>query len=198
MRFWIFLFIFTVGFLSGCIDKPLRQVVLITFDALRADHLSCYGYHQSTSPNIDGFASDAVIFKYPTAQAPWTDGSLASLHTGRYTYEVYYGTKGYAHPINPQINTLAELARDSGLYTVAMVANARLFEGMGWNRGFDEYHELFLEAYGISLGKKNGDVAPERAKKQKKEKRKITAAKVTDNALSSLLELKNRECFRGD
>ncbi|MEE9504195.1 MAG: sulfatase-like hydrolase/transferase, partial [Thermodesulfobacteriota bacterium] len=60
------------------------NIVLITIDALRADHLSCYGYNRTTSPNIDKIAEDGIIFKNAIAPSSWTAPSMASLFTSVY------------------------------------------------------------------------------------------------------------------
>lgn len=63
------------------VDSRLN-VVLISIDTLCADHLSIYGYGKNTSPNIDRFFANAVIFKYCYAQSPWTLPSHMSMLTG--------------------------------------------------------------------------------------------------------------------
>ena len=57
-------------------------ILLYLIDALRSDHLQCYGYERGTSPNIDRFAEDGVLFLRHVAQSPWTKASVASLFTG--------------------------------------------------------------------------------------------------------------------
>ncbi|MFT3921981.1 MAG: sulfatase-like hydrolase/transferase [Myxococcales bacterium] len=68
--------------------EPGAHVVLITIDALRADHLSGYGYTRPTSPELDRFAQGAVQFQRAYAQAPHSSYSLSSLHTSEYLHEV--------------------------------------------------------------------------------------------------------------
>jgi arylsulfatase A-like enzyme len=63
---------------------PRPNVILITIDALRSDHLGCYGYKRDTSPNIDELAKDGVIFTQAISQASVTAVSLASLLTSVY------------------------------------------------------------------------------------------------------------------
>ena len=63
------------------VDSRLN-VVLISIDTLCADHLSIYGYGKNTSPNIDRFFANAVIFKYCYAQSPWTLPSHMSMLAG--------------------------------------------------------------------------------------------------------------------
>jgi len=64
--------------------RPGADIVLITVDAVRADHLGCYGYARPTSPNIDALAARGVRFEHAYAQAPHTSFSLASVMIGKY------------------------------------------------------------------------------------------------------------------
>lgn len=77
--------IITAGWAPAILSAPRNPSVLfITIDALRADHLGCYGYHRNTSPNIDGFAKRSILFKNFFAVCPKTRPSLASFFTGKY------------------------------------------------------------------------------------------------------------------
>src|SRR5690349_16105048 len=58
------------------------DILLVTIDALRADHVTSYGYDRLTSPSIDAFAHGAMRFTNAIAQAPYTKASIASLLTG--------------------------------------------------------------------------------------------------------------------
>jgi arylsulfatase A-like enzyme len=64
--------------------RPGADIVLITVDAVRADHLGCYGYARHTSPNIDALAARGVRFEHAYTQAPHTSFSLASVMIGKY------------------------------------------------------------------------------------------------------------------
>src|SRR5262249_8346100 len=68
---------------AGDRERPLqaRGVVLVSIDTLRPDHLGCYGYHEPTSPHIDAFGGEAVLFREAIAHAPSTLPSHASLLT---------------------------------------------------------------------------------------------------------------------
>ena len=66
---------------------PIRKIVLVTIDTLRADYLSSYGYAKPTSPRLDAFAENALLFERATVPAPWTAPSMAAMITGRYPYE---------------------------------------------------------------------------------------------------------------
>lgn len=84
---------------NGSTKSP--NIVLITIDTLRADHLSCYGYARKTSPNIDKIAQKGVTFKNAIAPSSWTAPSVASLCTS--LYPISHGiTHGIADTINNQ------------------------------------------------------------------------------------------------
>ncbi len=70
--------------LTGGPHRPGADIVLITVDAVRADHLGCYGYRRPTTPNIDALAARGVRFEHAYTQAPHTSFSLASVMIGKY------------------------------------------------------------------------------------------------------------------
>ncbi len=119
-----------------------RHVLFITVDTLRADHLSLYGYPRRTSPGLDAFAAEAVVFDRAIAQWPKTGTSFASIFTG-----LYPQTTGLTHKAALRVPdaylTLPELFSRLGFTTVGVVSNAVLGEHLGWNRGFDEYVETW-------------------------------------------------------
>jgi arylsulfatase A-like enzyme/HEAT repeat protein len=93
--------------------RPDADIVLITIDAVRADHLGCYGYARPTTPNIDDLAARGVRFEHAYAQAPHTSFSLASLMIGK-----YYPTLARLAPSDTH-ETLAKLLRRYGWKTAA-------------------------------------------------------------------------------
>jgi arylsulfatase A-like enzyme len=117
-----------------CSQRKLN-IILITMDALRPDHLGCYGYKRNTSPNIDRLAREGALFTPAIAQGSSTYLSLPSLHTSRYprTHGVY--NAGYK--INPSLSTLAEILKKNGYSTVAICANVKHIQGL--ERGFDTF-----------------------------------------------------------
>ena len=92
------------------------HVLLVTVDALRADHLGVYGYTRPTSPELDGLARKAVLFEHAYAQAPHSSYSISSLFTSEYLHE----TLGLGHPA-PSATLATELGsagyRTTGFYT---------------------------------------------------------------------------------
>ncbi len=120
------------------------NLLLITLDTLRADHLSSYGYHRPTTPNLDRLAQGGVLFEYAIANASWTLPSHASLFTGRFPHE--HGADWWT-PMNGKYPTLAEALAARGYRTAAFAANTSYVSPeWGLKRGFSRF-----EVYGSSL-----------------------------------------------
>jgi glucan phosphoethanolaminetransferase (alkaline phosphatase superfamily) len=101
---------------SPTADRDGPNVVLITLDALRADHLSCYGYERTVSPNIDELAAEGVQFADCVSAAPYTHASLPSIVTS--TYPSAHGVLGPGWVLDDAYPTLAELLREDGYRTL--------------------------------------------------------------------------------
>lgn len=72
-------------FIDGKINAPRGpNVIVLLIDALRKDHVGVYGYSRNTTPNIDRFSQDAVIFQHAISQCSWTSPSIASLFSSLY------------------------------------------------------------------------------------------------------------------
>lgn len=114
-----------------------RHVVLFTVDTWRADRLGVYGYRDApTSPRLDAWAREAIVFDRAAAQAPWTVPSLASFFTGRYASEI--GAFTNETGISTQWQTLAEIFQGAGFATAVFNSHSVLLEDeMGFRRGFD-------------------------------------------------------------
>jgi arylsulfatase A-like enzyme len=124
------------------------NILLVTIDTLRADHLGAYGYGRPTSPNLDALANRSVVFEHAYAHAPSTRYSMPVILTGRYASQVAWDsacpfTGGCATrwppPLAQSNRTIAEILKDAGYYTAALL-NYRFFErGGGYDQGFDLY-----------------------------------------------------------
>lgn len=127
--------------LSACSRTPVppaANVVLITIDTLRADHLECYGYASIRTPGINALAADGALFRHAIAQVPLTLPSHCSILTG--TYPNATGVRDQAgFTLAPDRTTLAELLKPAGFDTAAFVASAVLAPEYGLNQGFDVY-----------------------------------------------------------
>lgn len=96
------------------------NVIFITLDALRADHLNCYGYKRNTSPNIKALSEKGVLFKQAISQSSWTSASINSLISSLYpNHEIREA--GYS--LNPQDDNLIRALKNKG-YTTAVFSNA--------------------------------------------------------------------------
>ncbi|MCM8784413.1 MAG: sulfatase [Candidatus Omnitrophica bacterium] len=124
---------FLFGFKKN-VQKP--NVILITIDSLRPDHLGCYGYHRNTSPNIDKLAREGVIFKNVIAQSNHTSSSLPSIMTSTYlhTHRVY----DYGYDLDKNLSTLAEIMKANGYQTWSWIGNRDILTGANYlEHGFD-------------------------------------------------------------
>jgi arylsulfatase A-like enzyme len=145
------------------INRPLktsaRNLIYILVDALRSDHLHCYGYRRTISPNIDKLAEDGILFTNSLSQSCWTKPSFSSIITANHPTSV--GMTGMNDALIDNITTVAELLKKDGFYTVAFISNPYLGKEHGFAQGFDEYHAIFptnLSEYKINADELNREV----------------------------------------
>jgi arylsulfatase A-like enzyme len=112
------------------------NVLLISIDTLRRDHLGCYGYKRIGTPNIDRFAASATKFENAYCSSPWTLPSMASMITGR--YPTICGVDEF-NRLRPGLATLAEILRAEGYRTEAYVTNIFMHPEYGYGNGCDVY-----------------------------------------------------------
>ncbi len=117
-----------------------RNLVLITIDTLRADHLGCYGDERARTPNIDALARDGIRFEQAISAVPITLPSHVTLMTGLDPPSHGVRSNG-SFRLGPQHPTLAESLRARGYATSAVVAAFVLDARYGLNRGFDHYDD---------------------------------------------------------
>lgn len=126
----------------GQLKKDAPNVLLITIDTLRADHVSRYGYARETTPNIDALGNRGAVFTNAKGQATATIPSVVSIFTSRYPDDT--GSLGNGLPLrDPKIVTLTQILRDHGYRTGAVVSNFLLQKGCGLERGFEDYDDYF-------------------------------------------------------
>ncbi|MFH1746028.1 MAG: sulfatase [Planctomycetota bacterium] len=123
----------------GLEDKP--NVVLITLDTLRADHLGCYGYGPARTPNIDRFAASAVRFELAVTVSNNTFPSHAAMLIGKHPQSFGVPRNGFKLP--PGNATLATILKSQGYETAAFVSASVLESSMGLAPGFDVYDQAF-------------------------------------------------------
>ncbi|MCC6695741.1 MAG: sulfatase [Candidatus Hydrogenedentes bacterium] len=113
-------------------------VVLIVCDTLRADHLSLYGYLRETSPHLDAFAKEAVVYENAIAQETWTLPSHGTMFTGLYPKN--HGLTANANLPESTV-TLAEVLRGAGYLTAGYTGfSFWLYPWRGFAHGFDVYN----------------------------------------------------------
>lgn len=149
--FWVLVLV-PVLFIGGwlfvqCSAKgtDIQHVLLISIGACRADHLSCYGFNQPTTPNIDGIAEEGVLFENVISPVPITLPAHISMLTG---------ITPLSHGVHDNINnvltnaelTLAEIFKNHDFSTGGIVSAFALDAKFGIAQGFDSYQDDFGKA----------------------------------------------------
>ncbi|UCE43285.1 MAG: sulfatase [Candidatus Aminicenantes bacterium] len=113
------------------------NVILISIDTLRADHLGCYGYARDTSPRIDHLAEDSVTFLNTYASSPWTLPSHVSILTSLHgvNHQVYYNDES----MDLSLITLADIMRERQFCCTAFTGGGFVSSDYGFSKGFDAY-----------------------------------------------------------
>lgn len=121
---------------------PPQNVLLVTIDTLRADHLGCYGYGSARTPNIDRLAGESVVFDNATTAVPLTLPSHATIMTGVYppTHGVRDNGGFY---LDDRWETLAEFLKSRGFATGGFISAFVLDRRWGIAQGFEEYYDHF-------------------------------------------------------
>jgi arylsulfatase A-like enzyme len=136
------------GLLTSCTaeDTALREparrpnVILISIDTLRPDHLGCYGYDRDTSPALDALCEEAVVFEETIAQAPSTLHSHASMFTSLLPHHHQATWAGKTRIPEPAI-TLAEVFQQAGYRTAAFTGGGQMDRVFGLDQGFELYEQ---------------------------------------------------------
>ena len=118
------------------------NVLLITIDTLRADHVGAYGSSAARTSTLDHLAQDGVLFERAYSQVPLTLASHTSLLTG--TYPFHNGVQDFTgQPLGPDIRTIAQALKAKGYDTGAVVSSYVLDRSWGLDRGFAFYYDVF-------------------------------------------------------
>ena len=148
--------------LTGACDKPKQRpekqpaaadetesagradlnVILISMDTTRADHLACYGHSFIKTPNIDRMAAEGTAFLQCTSSIPITLPSHSTMMTGVHPF-VHGARDNGAYRLHPDNITLAEVFKEAGYATAAETAAFVLNSEFGLNQGFDTYDDLY-------------------------------------------------------
>jgi len=144
------------------------NVVLITLDTTRADHLGCYGHPTPTSPHLDRLAEQGVLFTRATSQASVTPVSHASILTGLNPYShglrVMHGLT--ENRLADSFTTLAQVLGRAGWSCAAFVSAFPVTERFGLNQGYATFDSDFLEAPPEKLVTKKGTVNTGRSQRR--------------------------------
>jgi hypothetical protein len=133
-------------------DRP--NIILVSIDTLRADHLGVYGYARPTSPRLDAFAGESLVFDHAFATSPWTLPSHASLLTWLYPNEHGAGHANVFAPLEAAIPTLAERLKGAGYRTLA---DAVTSAEAGVRYAHPSAYPSFREATGTDTERAPGD-----------------------------------------
>lgn len=192
-----FLFIFLITLLK--IDDRVKcvecNVILISLDTLRADHLGAYGYFRNTSPNIDKIAKDSIFFENAITQASWTLPSHMAIFSSVYPTSAIPYTEnvppdeksiGFGLEIFSKryqnLTNIAEILKTKGYVTAGFSAGGFMYPDFGWKKGFETY-EIVGKEYRIN---KSVDF---RVQKEDRD------AKVVNDAAFKWLEENNEKKF---
>ena len=122
--------------------KSPPNVVLITIDTVRADHVGCYGAKEVQTPTIDALARNGILFEHAISQVPLTWPSHAVILTGTYPFQ--NGVQDFTgQPLAPQFRSVAQAFKQHGYATGAVVSAFVLDRSWGLARGFDFYDDAF-------------------------------------------------------
>lgn len=130
--------------LAGCQPKRDPNVLILVVDALRPDHMGCYGYPLPTSPTMDALARRGVLFTDANSLASYTRAAVpsifASVHPGAHGVL----TQGKAvEMLSDEYQTLAETLKERGYVTAAWAPNPSLNRAFNFDQGFDLYDDEF-------------------------------------------------------
>ncbi len=128
---------------TGNGERP--DLILLSIDTLRADHLGCYGYERDTSPFLDSLAGRGTWFTQAWAPTPWTLPSHATLLSG--LLPLHHGAEEEQHAITTAAPMIAEALAAAGYGTCGVVTSIFVSARYGFARGFQHFHD-----FGVATG----------------------------------------------
>jgi arylsulfatase A-like enzyme/Tfp pilus assembly protein PilF len=145
--------LFSIPLASGAAPKPIRNLLLITIDTLRADRVSVYSTRHLQTPSMDSLAAKGALFTRAFANTTTTLPSHANIFLG--TTPTYHGVHDNANfVVREEFLTLAEHLKSSGYATGAFLGGFPLDTRFGLNQGFDVYDDDFSRAeQGVEKGR---------------------------------------------
>jgi arylsulfatase A-like enzyme len=138
-------------------SKPRRNVLLISLDSLRADHVGAYGYKRDTSPSFDRFARDGVLFRNAISTSSWTLPTHLTMFTGR--SQVSHGVVVDTLVLSTAIPTLGQIFKEAGYSTAGFVSGPYVGGHYGYARGMDTYTD-FSASWGKGAEARSAILSP--------------------------------------
>ena len=120
-----------------------KNTIIIILDAARADHFSSYGYFRPTTPNLDKFAEEAILFTQVFSEALTTRCSIGTLFTG-FPLTVL-SLHSIMSKLPKELTTLAQMFQLKNIKTAGFAGVGNVSSSFGFDRGFDQYFELYRE-----------------------------------------------------
>jgi arylsulfatase A-like enzyme len=131
---------------SPAAPTPRTNVILISIDTLRPDHLGSYGYEPPTSPSIDVFRNDSVLFDQAIAHAPSTLHSHASILSSLLPHH-HRASWAAKSRLPDGVTSLPEILQDAGYRTGAMTGGGQMDRVFGLDQGFESYEQPGAERF---------------------------------------------------
>ncbi|HVY38244.1 MAG TPA: sulfatase, partial [Polyangia bacterium] len=161
----------TMSALPATVPADLN-LLLVTIDTLRADHLGCYGYGRPTSPAIDGLAAAGALFENGWAHAPSTRYSMPAIATGRWPSAITWDESIWWPRMGRDMRTTAEALHDDGYFTAGMFSFN--YFAIGDRRGFERGMDLYRSDRAVLHVPVNGPM----------ESRGSSSREMTDDAIA--------------
>lgn len=139
-KIFLFLFLSQLIFINHSRAINNFNVILITLDTVRADHLSCYGYKKIKTATIDKLAQKGILFENAITSVPITLPSHASILTGLYPFRLGVRNNGF-YRVPDNIISLQLLLKNNGYTTAAFISSFILSSIYNLNQNFDLYDE---------------------------------------------------------
>ena len=125
--------------LVSCKTEVRPDLVLVTLDTLRADHLGCYGYFRDTTPFLDSLAARGVLFENAIAASSTTVPSHATILSGLHPSQ--HGARANGERVRSDVRTVAQILGASGYRSAAFVSTTAHFQPAGLDRGFFHFED---------------------------------------------------------
>ncbi|MHC4846224.1 MAG: sulfatase-like hydrolase/transferase, partial [Planctomycetota bacterium] len=129
-----------VGACGSDEPAPRPNIIVYLSDTLRQDHLGLYGYERKTSPNLRLFAGEGITFESAYAPSSWTKAATASLLTGMFPLQ--HGATSRGSRLSDDARLISEHLQPLGYWNAAVVTNPFVVSHWGFDRSYDEFHDL--------------------------------------------------------